>query len=181
MIRVLSMSASTSSGLIAATPDARIAALIGTGSLPARFRTPAEPASIRLSAKLRRSSELRRSITTPTRQAQLPDWRSDRDGALQQQRLAAMTGRTVEPPTLATRSSTSATGWLTSSSTRIFSRICGTAVSIFAGGYEHREINQKQIPDPVQASNDQLGFNQAPPLKFRQEVDSCSSNSAFRS
>jgi iron complex outermembrane recepter protein len=42
----------------------------------------------------------------------------------------------------------------------------------FAGGYEHREINQKQIPDPVQASNDQLGFNQSPLLKFRQEVDS---------
>ncbi len=41
-----------------------------------------------------------------------------------------------------------------------------------AVGYEHREINQKQIPDPVQASNDQLGFNQQPPLKFRQEVDS---------
>jgi iron complex outermembrane receptor protein len=41
-----------------------------------------------------------------------------------------------------------------------------------AGGYEHREINQKQIPDPVQATNDQLGFNQQPPLKFRQEVDS---------
>jgi iron complex outermembrane receptor protein len=41
-----------------------------------------------------------------------------------------------------------------------------------AGGYEHRESNQKQIPDPVQASNDQLGFNQAPLLKFRQEVDS---------
>jgi len=42
----------------------------------------------------------------------------------------------------------------------------------FAAGYEHREINQKQIPDPVQASNDQLGFNQSPLLKFRQEVDS---------
>jgi iron complex outermembrane receptor protein len=42
----------------------------------------------------------------------------------------------------------------------------------FAGGYEHREINQKQIPDPVQASNDALGFNQQPTLKFRQEVDS---------
>ncbi|MEY2509374.1 MAG: iron complex outerrane recepter protein [Verrucomicrobiota bacterium] len=41
-----------------------------------------------------------------------------------------------------------------------------------AAGYEHREVNQKQIPDPVQASNDQLGFNQAPLLKFRQEVDS---------
>jgi iron complex outermembrane receptor protein len=42
----------------------------------------------------------------------------------------------------------------------------------FAAGYERREINQKQIPDPVQASNDQLGFNQSPLLKFRQEVES---------
>jgi iron complex outermembrane receptor protein len=42
----------------------------------------------------------------------------------------------------------------------------------FAGGFEKREINQKQIPDPVQASNDQLGFNQSPLLKFRQEVKS---------
>jgi iron complex outermembrane receptor protein len=42
----------------------------------------------------------------------------------------------------------------------------------FAGGYERRTSNQKQIPDPVQASNDQLGFNQAPLLKFRQEVSS---------
>ena len=42
----------------------------------------------------------------------------------------------------------------------------------FAAGYEHREVNQKQIPDPIQASNDQLGFNQSPLLKFRQEVDS---------
>jgi iron complex outermembrane receptor protein len=41
-----------------------------------------------------------------------------------------------------------------------------------AAGYERRTVNQKQIPDPVQASNDQLGFNQAPLLKFRQEVDS---------
>jgi iron complex outermembrane receptor protein len=41
-----------------------------------------------------------------------------------------------------------------------------------AAGYERREINQKQIPDPVQASNDQLGFNQSPLLKFRQEVES---------
>ena len=42
----------------------------------------------------------------------------------------------------------------------------------FAGGFEHKEINQHQIPDPVQASNDQLGFNQQPPLKFRQKADS---------
>jgi len=41
-----------------------------------------------------------------------------------------------------------------------------------AGGYEHREINQKQEPDPVQVTNDQLGFNQQPSLKYRQEVDS---------
>jgi iron complex outermembrane recepter protein len=42
----------------------------------------------------------------------------------------------------------------------------------FAAGYERRTVNQKQIPDPIQASNDQLGFNQAPLLKYRQEVDS---------
>ena len=41
-----------------------------------------------------------------------------------------------------------------------------------AGGYERRTANQKQIPDPVQASNDQLGFNPFPLSKFRQEVDS---------
>jgi iron complex outermembrane receptor protein len=41
-----------------------------------------------------------------------------------------------------------------------------------AGGYERRTINQKQIPDPVQASGDQLGFNPLPPFKYRQEVDS---------
>ncbi|HKP04363.1 MAG TPA: TonB-dependent receptor [Chthoniobacterales bacterium] len=41
-----------------------------------------------------------------------------------------------------------------------------------AVGYEHREANSKQIPDVVQASGDQLGFNQQAPLKFRQEVDS---------
>ena len=40
-----------------------------------------------------------------------------------------------------------------------------------AGGYEHHEINQKVISDPIQASNDQLGFNQVPLRKFRQEVD----------
>lgn len=42
----------------------------------------------------------------------------------------------------------------------------------FALGYEHREIQQHSIPDPVQASNDQLGFNQAPNTKTKQEVDS---------
>lgn len=41
-----------------------------------------------------------------------------------------------------------------------------------AGIYEHREVNPKQIPDAVQASNDQLGFSPAPLFKFRQEVDS---------
>ncbi len=41
-----------------------------------------------------------------------------------------------------------------------------------AGSYEHREVNQKQIPDAVQASGDQLGFNQAALSKFRQQVDS---------
>jgi iron complex outermembrane receptor protein len=42
----------------------------------------------------------------------------------------------------------------------------------FALGYEHREVQQHSIPDPVQASNDQLGFNQAPNTKTKQEVDS---------
>jgi outer membrane receptor protein involved in Fe transport len=39
-------------------------------------------------------------------------------------------------------------------------------------GYEHREIAQHSIPDPVQASNNQLGFNQAPNTKYRQEAKS---------
>lgn len=43
-----------------------------------------------------------------------------------------------------------------------------------AGGYEHREVNPKQIPDAVQTSGDQLGFNPAPLFKYRQEVDSWS-------
>ena len=41
-----------------------------------------------------------------------------------------------------------------------------------AGGYEHRNVAQKSIPDPVQAMNDQLGFNQSPNTKTLQEVDS---------
>ena len=39
-------------------------------------------------------------------------------------------------------------------------------------GYEHRESRQHSIPDPVQAAGDQLGFNQSPLTKYRQEVDS---------
>ena len=42
----------------------------------------------------------------------------------------------------------------------------------FAVGYEHREIQQHSIPDPVQASADPLGFNQAPNTKTKQKVDS---------
>ncbi|MFL6589503.1 MAG: TonB-dependent receptor domain-containing protein [Chthoniobacterales bacterium] len=41
-----------------------------------------------------------------------------------------------------------------------------------AVGYEHREIHQTSIPDPVQAAGDQLGFNQSPNTKTTQEVDS---------
>ena len=41
-----------------------------------------------------------------------------------------------------------------------------------AVGYEHREVRQHSIPDPVQAGGFQLGFNQAPLTKYRQEVDS---------
>ncbi len=39
-------------------------------------------------------------------------------------------------------------------------------------GYEHRETAQHQVPDPVQATGNQLGFNQAPNTKYRQEVNS---------
>ena len=42
----------------------------------------------------------------------------------------------------------------------------------FAGGYEQRETNSKQIPDPVQASGDTIGFAPSPWQKFRQEVQS---------
>ena len=41
-----------------------------------------------------------------------------------------------------------------------------------AVGYEHREIAQNSIPDPVQVSGNQLGFNQSPLTKYRQEVNS---------
>jgi iron complex outermembrane recepter protein len=39
-------------------------------------------------------------------------------------------------------------------------------------GYEHREIQQHSVPDPVQAAGDQLGFNQSPNTKTLQKVDS---------
>jgi iron complex outermembrane receptor protein len=42
----------------------------------------------------------------------------------------------------------------------------------FAVGYEHRNIAQHGVPDPVQANGDQLGFNQAPNFKNKQETDS---------
>jgi iron complex outermembrane receptor protein len=42
----------------------------------------------------------------------------------------------------------------------------------FALGYEHREIHQHSVPDPVQAAGDQLGFNQSPNTKTTQEADS---------
>lgn len=42
----------------------------------------------------------------------------------------------------------------------------------FAAGYEHREVAQHSVPDPVQAAGDQLGFNQAPNTKTVQEADS---------
>ncbi|HEX7517037.1 MAG TPA: TonB-dependent receptor [Chthoniobacterales bacterium] len=41
-----------------------------------------------------------------------------------------------------------------------------------AVGYEHREIRQHSIPDPVQVAGDQLGFNQSPNTKTKQKVDS---------
>jgi iron complex outermembrane receptor protein len=42
----------------------------------------------------------------------------------------------------------------------------------FAAGYEYRHRQQHSVPDPVQAGNDQLGFNQAPNTKTKQETDS---------
>jgi iron complex outermembrane recepter protein len=42
----------------------------------------------------------------------------------------------------------------------------------FAAGYEHRQIRQHSVPDPVQEAGDQLGFNAAPNSKTTQEVDS---------
>src|SRR6266446_2061779 len=41
-----------------------------------------------------------------------------------------------------------------------------------AAGYKHRNIAQKSSPDPVQAANDQLGFNQSPNTKTLQKADS---------
>jgi iron complex outermembrane receptor protein len=48
-----------------------------------------------------------------------------------------------------------------------------------AVGYEHRNIHQQSIPDPVQAGGDQLGFNQAPNTKTTQEVNSVFAELAF--
>jgi iron complex outermembrane receptor protein len=42
----------------------------------------------------------------------------------------------------------------------------------FAAGYEHRNIAEHSVPDPVQANGDQLGFNAAPNTKTLQQVDS---------
>ena len=39
-------------------------------------------------------------------------------------------------------------------------------------GYEHREIQQHSVPDPVQVAGDQLGFAPSPNTKTRQEADS---------
>jgi outer membrane receptor protein involved in Fe transport len=41
-----------------------------------------------------------------------------------------------------------------------------------AAGYEHRETQTRQLPDPVQASGDQLGFPTRLNTKYNQEVDS---------
>ena len=38
--------------------------------------------------------------------------------------------------------------------------------------YEHREIQQHAVPDPLEASGDQLGFTASPRTKYKQEVDS---------
>ena len=63
--------------------------------------------------------------------------------------------------------------WLgdTKMNAHLFPKLWNGGIDL-AGGYERRTTNQKQLPDPVQVSGDQLGFNQLPPFKYRQEVDS---------
>ncbi|MGZ5004505.1 MAG: TonB-dependent receptor domain-containing protein [Chthoniobacterales bacterium] len=39
-------------------------------------------------------------------------------------------------------------------------------------GYEHRNVAEHSVPDPVQAAGDQLGFDQSPNTKTSQKVDS---------
>lgn len=53
----------------------------------------------------------------------------------------------------------------------LFPNFWNGGIDLFAG-YEHREVNPKQISDSIQAANDQLGFDPVPPFKYRQEVDS---------
>ncbi len=53
----------------------------------------------------------------------------------------------------------------------LFPELWNSGIDV-AGGYEHRELRQHSVPDPVQAAGDQLGFNQAPNTKTKQAVDS---------
>ncbi|MEY2483443.1 MAG: iron complex outerrane recepter protein [Verrucomicrobiota bacterium] len=53
----------------------------------------------------------------------------------------------------------------------LFPRLWNGGIDL-AVGYEHRQDHQHSVPDPVQASGDQLGFDQAPNTKTTQEVDS---------
>ena len=62
-------------------------------------------------------------------------------------------------PTPGTRSSSERDYLYDSGSTCISSRTGGMGASIWPLGYEHREVNSKQIPDSVQAASDQLGFD----------------------
>lgn len=41
-----------------------------------------------------------------------------------------------------------------------------------AAGYEHRNVAEHSVPDPVQAAGDQLGFSQSPNTKTLQQVNS---------
>ena len=80
-----------------------------------------------------------------------------RSARLRQRRLTAQAALL----TSATRSSTSV---ITSGDIKVnahlFPNLWNGGIDLRLG-YEHREINQQTVPDPVQAAGDQLGFNQA--------------------
>ena len=53
----------------------------------------------------------------------------------------------------------------------LFPKLWNGGIDLTVGG-EHRQISTHQVPDPVQANDDQLGFNASPNTKYKQEADS---------
>ncbi len=54
---------------------------------------------------------------------------------------------------------------------RFFPNFWNGGIDLTIGG-EHRQVLTHQVPDPVQVTGDQLGFNQAPNTKYKQETGS---------